>query len=231
MEYMKIYFDGCSRTWGGELDNREQDRFSALVCKELGAEEYNISKSMASNERIARQLIIDNDIKDYDAAIIQMTFPSRTEYYDKIKEKFLQVAINSTPLWKKWKNVTYNNAPAGRLTGIPDWSLPNSKKSKCRGYEHWTEDDRQFWLHYFTDIYNDYYGSVKEKIIYYNIKDHCKANNVPLVLMTNNNWDTNLKFDIQIEQVKYPKTKGGHETKEGHQLLARDILSLLTTYK
>ena len=51
--------------------------------------------------------------------------------------------------------MTYNNAPAGRLTGIPDWSLPNSKKSKCRGYEHWTEDDRQFWLHYFTDIYND----------------------------------------------------------------------------
>ena len=37
---MKIYFDGCSRMWGGELENKEQERFSFLVSKELGAEEY-----------------------------------------------------------------------------------------------------------------------------------------------------------------------------------------------
>ena len=68
---MKIYFDGCSRTWGGELENREQERFSSLICKKLDAEEYNISRGGASNERIVRQLLVENDITDYDLAIIQ----------------------------------------------------------------------------------------------------------------------------------------------------------------
>ena len=36
---MKIYFDGCSWTYGTELENKEQERFSRLICehfKEIG---------------------------------------------------------------------------------------------------------------------------------------------------------------------------------------------------
>ena len=229
---MKIYFDGCSRMWGGKLENREQERFSFLVSKELKAEEYNISKPMASNDRIIRQLIFDHNISDFDLAVIQMTFPSRTEYYDKIKDKFLNVSICKTPLWERWKNVTFNQAPAGRITDTPDWSHPMGIKGKKRGWNHWTDVDRKFWLDYYTNVYTDYHGVVKEKIIYQSIKDHCKVNNVPLILMTNNNWDTNLDFDIEIEHTKYPKFKGGgHETKEGHKILAEDVLSVLKTGK
>ena len=81
---MKIYFDGDSWTKGNDLDEdiKYTSRFSALVSKELGAEEYNISKSGRSNHRIVRHLLIENDISQYDLAIIQMSFPNRMEFFD-----------------------------------------------------------------------------------------------------------------------------------------------------
>ena len=41
---MKIYFDGCSWTWGAELKDPYQSRYSKIISDKLGAEEYNISK-------------------------------------------------------------------------------------------------------------------------------------------------------------------------------------------
>lgn len=97
---MKIYFDGCSWTFGDELEERSQ-RFSSIVCQKLDAEEYNISKCGSSNDRIVRQLLVENDITDYDLAVIQMTIPSRTEYHD---TKWRGVHIQGTLLWKPWKD-------------------------------------------------------------------------------------------------------------------------------
>ena len=34
---MKIYFDGCSWTEGAELENEKEERFSKVLCNELGA--------------------------------------------------------------------------------------------------------------------------------------------------------------------------------------------------
>tara|TARA_Y100001963_G_scaffold121884_1_gene170822 strand:+ start:354 stop:1046 length:693 start_codon:yes stop_codon:yes gene_type:complete len=230
---MKIYFDGCSWTEGGELKEelRESQRFSAIVSKELGAEEYNLSQSMSSNDKILRHLVFDNDIRDYDLAIIQMTYPSRTEYYDRKKERFQNIAINITPLWKHViKNKIWDNAPNGRLKSTLDWSHP-VKKGKKIGPSWWTDEDRLFWYHYYTDVYTDHYGHVKEKMTYQLIKDHCKVNNVPLVLMTINNWNTKLKFDLELENKKYPREPQNHPDHVGHKMIAEDILSWLTTHK
>ena len=41
---MKILFNGCSWTEGAELENPEEERYSRLVCNELGADEKNIAK-------------------------------------------------------------------------------------------------------------------------------------------------------------------------------------------
>ena len=228
---MKIYFDGCSWTWGGELEDNESDRFSAIVSKELGAEEHNFSRPMSSNDRILRQLVYDNDISEYDLAIIQMSYPSRTEYHDKRKERFQNIGINITPLWRDIaQNKTWNAAPLGRLKGTIDWSHPE-KKDRKMGPKWWTDEDRQFWYHYYADVYTDHYGHVKEKIIYQLIKDHCKVNNVPLLLMTINNCDTKLKFDLELEVTKYPRAPQFHPNPKGHQMIAEDILSLLTKHK
>ena len=104
---MKIYFDGDSWTRGNEIDEEQRlsKRFSALVSKELGAEEYNISRGGASNNRIVRQMLFDNDISEYDVAIIQMVYPERSEFYsDKVKD-WKTITIADTPLvkWYRWE--------------------------------------------------------------------------------------------------------------------------------
>ena len=85
---MRIYFDGDSFTYGKRLVDPANSRFSKLIANHFNAEECNFSIGGASNQRIQRQLILDNKIEEYDLAIIQMTFRSRFEYYDRIKRKF-----------------------------------------------------------------------------------------------------------------------------------------------
>lgn len=78
---MRIYFDGCSYTYGAELSKRLDNRYSSLVSKKLGAEEYNVSMCGSSNRRLARNLM-EHNLDQYDFFVIQMTKRLRTEYYD-----------------------------------------------------------------------------------------------------------------------------------------------------
>ena len=194
---MKIYFDGDSWTWGGELEDNKTERFSAIISKELGAEEYNYAKPKCSNDSIIRRLLLDNNISDYDFAIIQMTYPSRTEFYD---GKYIRVATQDVKMKHKRKSIR-------------------------------NKDDLIFWTHYYKNVYNERYFTDKEKIHHKIICDHCQLHNVPLILTTINNWDTNLKFDLELEHTKYPRAPENHPNAEGHRIIAKDILSLLTTYK
>ena len=97
---MKIYFDGCSWTKGGNLNNKLEERFSRLVSDHFGAEETNLASSGGSNDKIIRNLIVESNIEEYDLAVIQMTYPARTEYYSGIprqKKVFLSGWISVNP--------------------------------------------------------------------------------------------------------------------------------------
>ena len=78
---MKIYFDGCSWTRGGELSQEERttSRWSKLVADHFDAEEKNFSLSGGSNERIIRNMMDKKNIEEYDWWS-QWHFV-RTEYY------------------------------------------------------------------------------------------------------------------------------------------------------
>ena len=78
---MKIYFDGCSFTYGSDLRDNLRTRYSRLVCNHYNAIEYNLAKGGGSNRRIARNLL-EHDLSEYDIIILQMTKRQRTEYYD-----------------------------------------------------------------------------------------------------------------------------------------------------
>tara|TARA_B100000424_G_scaffold118398_1_gene89378 strand:+ start:635 stop:1261 length:627 start_codon:yes stop_codon:yes gene_type:complete len=82
---MKIYFDGGSITWGADLIDNLNSRFSKLVCDNLKAEEYNIAKRNGGCRRVVRNLI-DHDLSKYDLFVIDMPPLTRTEYYGKKKE-------------------------------------------------------------------------------------------------------------------------------------------------
>ena len=90
---MKIYFDGCSFCWGAEL-KEEEERYSKLVCNALGAHESNMSRAGASNFRIARQCLVRYNMKDYDLAVIQLTYNSRNEFWDTERNRFTQFSVN-----------------------------------------------------------------------------------------------------------------------------------------
>ena len=87
---MKIYFDGCSHTWGSELTDLNS-RYSKIICNHYDAEEYNIAERGGSDKRMVRNLL-EHDLTQYDMFVIQMTGKDRTEYYHD----------------GKWKKVNWN---------------------------------------------------------------------------------------------------------------------------
>lgn len=91
---MKFYFDGCSFTEGkGYLSDYEKQRYSRKVSEHFQAEEYNFSRSGASNLRILRNISVDNYnfLDECDLVVIQMSFRNRTEWYSDEKQKWMIV--------------------------------------------------------------------------------------------------------------------------------------------
>ena len=202
---MKIYFDGCSWTYGGGLvERREQDRFTAVVCRELGVKEYNFSLPKSSNDRIVRQLLTENDISEYDYAVIQMTYSSRLEYYDESKKD------NRSKGWMR---------------------IANQDIKPCKKGREFSDEQWVFWNYYYKNVFDETYFNKKEEIQYKTIRNHCKINNVPLLLMTVNNWDTKLKFDIELEHTHIPRLPCNHPNSLGHRVIADEILAWLTKHK
>lgn len=210
---MKIYFDGCSWTYGCELDYPQEERFGKLVCNHFGAEETNLAIQGGSNDKIIRQLLTETDITQYDLGIIQMTHPSRTEFYTK----------------RCWipMNIQYDYV---------SWNLENTEKNILSRFAWWnwgqqSEMDimKHAWKEYYTHIVTHKFLDNKERIHIQTIKDHFKANGVPLILMTINHY-TKLseKFDIRLtDQKLYPLAPGGHPNKEGHQMIFHEIVNYI----
>jgi len=82
-----ILFDGCSYTYGDELENPEKERFSSLI----GGEHVNLGECGKSNDGITRTTIAYCEKNQVDIAVIQFTIYSRREIYrnDRNKWKFI----------------------------------------------------------------------------------------------------------------------------------------------
>ena len=198
---MKIYFDGCSWTQGGELENPEKERFSKLICDKLGAEETNLAIGGGSNDRIVRNLLVEHHIKDYDLAMIQMTSPIRTEY--------LRV--------DKWRQFKTDWKLSRMVRGDKELEFGADKKlESADGHE-------KFLKHYYNNIANLRYFETKEKIHRETIISYSKANNVPLILSTINRF-SNLDFDYVMKVEKATSAPRKHPNKQGHKIIANDLL-------
>ena len=194
---MKIYFDGCSWTKAGHL--KLEERFSRLVSDHFGAEECNYSKAGGSNDRIIRNLIVENNIEEYDLAVIQMTYPARTEYYNQD-----WIKVNPKHNYSRWLN---------------------RKKDKRVNIdklgEKFTEYQR-FWKEYYTGVISKTFITTKEKIHYQTIQNHCEVKKVPLILLTINQWTVTSAHQLNVPTLQYHRY--GHPTKESHRVIANYIL-------
>ena len=193
---MKIYFDGDSFTKGTELIDRDKTRFSRLISDYYKTQEYNFAESGSCNGGIVRRLVVENNIKEYDLAVIQMSLPVRIEFYDGKKYK---------PLRER--------------------------------------DFMEFKRFYLKNVYHDKFGNDYEYIYYQAIKDHCSVNNIPLIITTNRSYkhnhrpmklkhkhlpsDKRVNFDLYLDSRKYPRAKFGHPNKEGHRLIADDLIGII----
>lgn len=226
---MKIYFDGCSWTEGAELENEKEERFSKVLCNELGAEEYNFAVCGGSNDRIVRNLLVENNIEEYDLAVIQMTFPARTEYYD---NQWVKESRNRS--WSQDDNDgEIPNLLLAGTTGHAQWV----KVSPKNNYNKWLHGEKgdirrlgekfshhsDFWKYWYMHVSNQKHFETIEKIHYHTIKNSCK---IPLVLCTINRW-TNLPFDIQLEDgTRNMRHKMGHPNKDLHRIFADKIIQI-----
>ena len=80
---MKILFHGCSITWGDELEDRENERYSKLVSDKFDTKENNIALCGNSNDRIVRETIEYLQTSKVDVVVMQFTVHSRIEWFDK----------------------------------------------------------------------------------------------------------------------------------------------------
>ena len=202
---MIIYFNGCSWTRGAELENDTEERYSKLICNHYGAEEINLAVDGKSNDAIIRELYLDQP--EADLAVIQMTFPLRTEYYH--------------PRRKKWHDVNVSAA-------YRSWSAEKTEENIRNTLPD--VDDRQefkdFWTFYYTDIVSNDFLVMKEKVQIEQIKSYFGNKNIPLVLVTISPY-TSHDFDLNLAMQKYPYAPKLHPTKEGHQMIKDDILNII----
>ena len=192
-----IYFDGCSWIYGAELENPEEERFSKVLCNDLGAEEYNISKQGGSNDRIVRNLLVEQNIEEYDLAVIQMTYPARTEYY-----KHAWININPKHNYSRW---LHRDPYKHKKVNI------DKLKEKFTEYQN-------FWKEYYTSIISKTYITTKEKIHYQTIQNHCEVKKVPVIILTINQWTVTSAHQLNVPTLKYHRY--GHPTKESHRVIA-----------
>jgi len=210
---MKIYFDGCSWTYGTELKDKHQLRYSKLICNHYKAEEYNFSISGGSNDRIIRNLLVENNIEDYDLGIIQLSFPQRTEYYNDFEKQWKTICtfVGYSGNWLK-KDFIKNHLLNDKMF------LPDKE-----GAYH-----KDFWIYYYSHITNDVFFKTKEKIAYETVKSYFALKNIPLIIMSVVN-QIDLEYDLNLGKKFYSRAKQGHPDEDGHKMIAEDIINIITS--
>lgn len=78
----KLYFNGCSFTYGSGLDNPADACWAALVAKHYNAEYKNDAVPGGSNDRIVKGVV--TNIKNYDKFYVCWTYYSRFVKYNPV---------------------------------------------------------------------------------------------------------------------------------------------------
>ena len=247
---MKVYVDGGSTTHGAELDKPEEERYGALVADYLNGTEHNFADVGASNGCVARHLLSENDIQEYGLAVIALTFPSRMEWYNPDDKRFQQIQFHSVASAGKHKwgypFITSGATKVDVMTG----SLIDKTFKDPEGKLHFTKSgpggwksqtNMKFWCEYYKRIYTPQMGEAYEKMWAQAIVSHCKANDVPLILITDRGMvattgkaiaadpftgvTDNPLFMLDSANPKYPRAPKGHPDKVGHRMIAEDIIA------
>jgi len=222
---MKLLFLGCSWTWGDELENREKQRYSSIIGKRLNADVVNLAENGLSNHAIAR-IFLDQYLEQYDYVFVQLTHPSRAEFFDKdgitadiknirLKQKLAKI-YDQEKAKLRYKQNMFKNKMWQRV-------MPNVKRFMETGYKL---DGREWWELYYEEIYHDKFGDSEELLIYQLIRNRLTILNKKHFI-SSINPKCKVPVDLLLNNSKYPRAQGNHPTDIGHLMISSDIMKLL----
>lgn len=222
---MKLLFLGCSWTWGDELQNREKERYSSIIGQRLNADVVNLSTPGYSNHAIAR-IFLDQNLEQYDYVFVQLTHPSRVEFFDEgglaanIQNKRLR-----EKLWKKFKQEKANLRYKKSMYTSKLWHrvMVDRKRFMETGYKL---DGKEWWEIYYEEIYHDKFGDSEEMLMYNLIRNRLTLLNKKHVI-SSINPKCKVPVDLLLNNSKYPRAQGNHPNHMGHLMVASDIMKLL----
>ena len=77
---MFLYFDGCSHTWGDDLEDNLNERFSTLVSNHFLADHENGSRKGSSNDEITERTLTFIKNNPCDIGVVVMTQETRFKF-------------------------------------------------------------------------------------------------------------------------------------------------------
>lgn len=205
---MKIVFTGDSYTWGAELENNIESRYSRIMCKSMNAEEVNLGVGGSANDPIFLRLIeyLQNNTADY--VIIQLSDVHRIAIAHPHTEEFKSLNYRSSS-----NNMKFHMADVRQKVGKYIYDIGK------KGTKSWYRMTRyKIWL---TDLY------LKEKGINYII---CVKSEEIDDYLNDPGISQHIKdkfFTPSLRELCYGnRTQGvdkGHPNEQGHKIIAKAL--------
>ena len=198
-----ILFDGCSWTWGDELENREEKRFSTLVAKKglmregIIRDHVNIGECGKSNDGILRTTIDFCEKNEADIAVIQFTLIMRREIMRETGNKYYHI----TPHGKDDRSIEYYKNLHTRQD-----DCANYYKNKFILEQYFKSKQIKY---YFVDL-----TKPKDALDFQNSSWYDVSNKKPVI---------SLKTVIGRMRTNPENYITGHPNEKGHELIANHI--------
>lgn len=222
---MHILFNGCSYTWGDELEYRERDRFSTLVSKHYNASHANISGCGRSNDAIARTTMEWFDAGNTcDVAIIQWTVISRIEGYNTDRNEYECITVQSPKKWQEFYKRYYDHQLGVDCVFknyyiLEQYFLKNNIKYLFLFHDHWKQYTPISKSNKHGDKWVEY-DSIDPILDYPCVwRNMIESKNFHFIL---GNMDENVR--ILWDENHFVKGRG-HPSILGHELLSEYIIS------
>ena len=243
---MKLYFNGCSLTFGHELTNPEKNAYPVHVASELNSEFLNDAVPGGTNQRTAYKTI--QEIDNFDVFFIAWTSYARFTEYNPVDnfEINFNPSLNLNPRlhysndlkvnYSKYKNYgeLYYKYWYNELYEFKKWlqeiimlqsllELQNKKYMMLNTMEN----NLSSWL----QPENRFIDSIKDLIDFFDylddsqlLKEHYKIQKLVSLINKNTFLEWN---DWCITQLcsSYPCGPGGHLLEDGHKKIAEKVIN------
>ena len=209
-----ILFDGCSWTFGMELEDRERERWSTLVSDHFNTEHVNLGQWGKSNDGILRTTIHHCENHKVDLAVIQFTKDNRREILS--GDDYYRIMNNEGNTLKDQASLDYYKY----LNTLED-DVANFFKNK-------------FLLEYYFKVNKIPYLFVKisRRITYEFIRPSSwqmmsHSSPVPCLYDVLGGWNIPPYYDYKTSQKDNRKKKGTHPNAKGHRKIADFLISAI----